>query len=91
MHDEVVSEGWTYWFVSVEMIEHRVREEGVKRGRREVEIVKDGSSGSEAISGSVWSRKNGLVMPMAQQRGVKAISAARSTYLTMQQQGWDGR
>ncbi len=34
-------------------------------GQGEVEVVKYGSSGLEAISGSVWSRKNGLVMPMA--------------------------
>jgi len=40
------------------MIEHRLCEEGIKRGRREVEVVRDGSSGPEAISGSVQSGKS---------------------------------
>lgn len=47
------------------MIEHELCEVKVKSGQREVEVVRHGSSELEAFSGSIGSRKNGLVMPMA--------------------------
>lgn len=55
----------TYCLVNCKMIEHRLYEVGVKDGRREVEVVRHGSPELQATSGSVRSRKYGLVMPMA--------------------------
>lgn len=59
------SEVLTYCFVNVELIEHRLCEVRVKDGQREVEVVRHGECGARSCSGSVRSRKYGLVMPMA--------------------------